>query len=211
MYKLFFKRFIDIICGVLGCLAFAVAFVFVAPIIHFTDKGPVFYNATRRGKNGKNFKMYKFRSMIVNAPDIKNSDGSTYNSDNDPRLTKIGRIMRKTSIDELPQFINVLKGDMSMIGPRPTLANKPFDQVDKSIIKRYDVRPGITGYSQAYFRNSITQQEKFMHDCYYVENLSFMMDIKIILKTIKSVVKSENIFVEQTPATEKKDEVEANK
>ena len=110
MYKLFFKRFIDIICGILGCLAFAVAFVFVAPIIHFTDKGPVFYNATRRGKNGKNFKMYKFRSMIVNAPDIKNSDGSTYNSDNDPRLTKIGRIMRKTSIDELPQFINVLKG-----------------------------------------------------------------------------------------------------
>lgn len=211
MYKLFFKRFIDIICGILGCLAFAVAFVFVAPIIHFTDKGPVFYNATRRGKNGKNFKMYKFRSMIVNAPDIKNSDGSTYNSDNDPRLTKIGRIMRKTSIDELPQFINVLKGDMSMIGPRPTLANKPFDQVDKSIIKRYDVRPGITGYSQAYFRNSITQQEKFMHDCYYVENLSFMMDIKIILKTIKSVVKSENIFVEQTPATEKKEEVEANK
>ncbi len=211
MYKLFFKRFIDIICGILGCLAFAVAFVFVAPIIHFTDKGPVFYNATRRGKNGKNFKMYKFRSMIVNAPDIKNSDGSTYNSDNDPRLTKIGRIMRKTSIDELPQFINVLKGDMSMIGPRPTLANKPFDQVDKSIIKRYDVRPGITGYSQAYFRNSITQQEKFMHDCYYVENLSFMMDIKVILKTIKSVVKSENIFVEQTPATEKKEEVEANK
>ncbi len=210
MYKLFFKRFLDILCGLIGCVGFAVAFVFVAPIIHFTDGGPVFYNAVRRGKDGKSFKMYKFRSMIVNAPDIKNADGSTYNSDNDPRLTKIGRIMRKTSVDELPQFINVLKGDMSMIGPRPTIGKKPLSECDPATIKRYSVRPGITGYSQAYFRNSITQQEKFMHDCYYVENLSFMMDVKIIIQTIKSVVKSENIFVEQ-PAAQEKEKAEANK
>ncbi len=195
MYRLFFKRFIDIICGFIGCIGFAIAFIFVAPVIYFTDKGPVFYNAERRGKNGKTFKMYKFRSMIVNAPDIRNTDGSTYNSNDDPRLTKIGKIMRKTSIDELPQFINVLKGDMSLIGPRPTLAKKPFSECDPKTIKRYDVRPGITGYSQAYFRNSITQEEKFMHDCYYAENLSFVMDIKIIFKTIASVIKSENIYV----------------
>lgn len=201
MYNLFFKRFIDIICGLFGCLAFLVAFIFVAPIIYLTDKGPVFYNAERRGKNGKAFKMYKFRSMIVNAPNIKNADGSTYNGENDPRVTKIGKIMRKTSIDELPQFINVLKGDMSMIGPRPTLATRPFEELDKTYIKRFDVRPGITGYSQAYFRNSITQQEKFKHDCYYVENLSFIMDVKIIFVTAMSVIKRKNIFVEQPTET----------
>ena len=193
MYKLFFKRFIDIVCGLLGCIILAVAFIFVAPIIHFTDKGPVFYNAERRGKNGKNFKMYKFRSMYVNSPNLKNPDGSTYNADDDPRVTKIGKIMRKTSIDELPQFINVLKGDMSMIGPRPTLATKPFSECDPATIKRYDVRPGITGYSQAYFRNSITQQEKFKYDCYYAENVSFVMDVKILFKTAMSVLKRENI------------------
>jgi lipopolysaccharide/colanic/teichoic acid biosynthesis glycosyltransferase len=193
MYKLFFKRFIDIVCGLLGCIIFAVAFIFVAPIIHFTDKGPVFYNAERRGKNGKTFKMYKFRSMYVNSPNLKNADGSTYNSDDDPRVTKIGKIMRKTSVDELPQFINVLKGDMSMIGPRPTLATKPFSECDPETIKRYDVRPGITGYSQAYFRNSITQQEKFKYDCYYAENVSFVMDVKILFKTAMSVLKRENI------------------
>lgn len=213
MYRHFFKRLIDIICGFLGCIGFLIAFIFVAPAIYFTDRGPIFYNAERRGKNGKTFKMYKFRSMMVNAPDIRNADGSTYNSNDDPRVTKIGKLMRKTSIDELPQFINVLKGDMSMIGPRPTLAKKPFSECDPKTIKRYDVRPGITGYSQAYFRNSITQEEKFMHDCFYVENLTFMMDVKIVLKTIASVLKSENVFVEQSLNTkeQEKETVEAGK
>ena len=215
MYRHFFKRLIDIICGLIGCIGFLIAFIFVAPAIYFTDRGPVFYNAERRGKNGKTFKMYKFRSMIVNAPDIRNADGSTFNSSNDPRVTRIGKLMRKTSIDELPQFINVLIGDMSIIGPRPTLAKKPFSECDPKTIKRYDVRPGITGYSQAYFRNSITQEEKFMHDCYYVEHLTFMMDVKVVFKTIASVLKSENVFVEQSLNTKEqpaeKEKVEAGK
>ena len=202
MYRNFGKRAVDIVVGFIGCIFFVIAFVFVAPAIYLTDKGPIFYNATRRGRNGKEFKMYKFRSMRVNSPNLKNSDGSTYNSDNDPRVTKIGRIMRKASIDELPQFINVLIGDMSLIGPRPTLPNKPFSEVEPSTKRRYDVRPGITGYSQAYFRNSITQQEKFEHDCYYVDHVSFMLDIKVFFKTILSVVKRENIYVEQPKATE---------
>ncbi len=193
MYKNYIKRFIDILVGLVGCIGFLVAFIFVAPIIYFTDKGPVFYTADRRGKDGKTFKMYKFRSMYVNSPNLKNPDGSTYNSDDDPRVTKIGKIMRKTSVDELPQFINVLKGDMSLIGPRPTLALKPFSEVDPETIGRYKVRPGITGYSQAYYRNSITQQEKFKYDCYYAENVSFIMDVKIIFKTALSVLKRENI------------------
>lgn len=202
MYKKFGKRTLDIIIGFVGCIFFAIAFIFVAPAIYLTDKGPVFYNATRRGKNGKEFRMYKFRSMYVNSPNLKNADGSTYNSDNDPRVTKIGKIMRKTSVDELPQFINVLIGDMSLIGPRPTLATKPFSEVDPTTKKRYDVRPGITGYSQAYFRNSITQQEKFEQDCYYVENLTFILDIKVFVKTLLSVVKRENIYVEQPKPAE---------
>lgn len=205
MYKIFFKRFIDIIVGLIGCIGFLIAFIFVAPIIHFTDKGPIFYNAERRGRYGKTFKMYKFRSMYVNSPNLKNPDGSTFNSDNDPRVTKIGRIMRKTSIDELPQFINVLKGDMSLIGPRPTLALKPFSEVDPETKARFNVRPGITGYSQAYYRNSITQQEKFKYDCYYAENVTFILDVKILFKTAISVLKRENINT--NPKTEEKVEV----
>lgn len=197
MYKKFGKRLIDIIFGIAGCICFGIAFIFVAPAIYLTDRGPVFYNAKRRGKNGKEFIMYKFRSMKVNSPNLKNADGSTYNSDDDPRVTAIGKLMRKTSVDELPQFINVLKGDMSMIGPRPTLAEKPFEQVEKSTIRRFDVKPGVTGYSQAYFRNSITQQEKFEQDCYYVDNLSFMLDVKIFIRTLLSVLMRKNIYVEK--------------
>ncbi len=207
MYKSYIKRFIDILVGLVGCIGFLIAFIFVAPAIYFTDKGPIFYNAERRGRYGKTFKMYKFRSMYVNSPNLKNPDGSAFNSDNDPRVTKIGKIMRKTSVDELPQFINVLKGDMSLIGPRPTLALKPFSECDPETIGRYSVRPGITGYSQAYYRNSITQQEKFKYDCYYAENVSFMMDVKILLKTVLSVLKRENINT--NPKTEEK--VEAGK
>lgn len=208
MYKLFFKRFIDIICGLVGCIAFLIAFIFVAPIIHFTDKGPVFYNAERRGKGGKTFKMYKFRSMMVNAPDIRSEDGSTYNGENDPRVTKIGKIMRKTSIDELPQFINVLKGDMSMIGPRPKLPRTPLSEMSEERLRRYEVRPGITGYSQAYFRNSATADEKFKHDIYYIENLTFMMDVKILIQTAVSVLKRKNIYNAPDKETKKEEIVQ---
>ena len=121
MYKLFFKRLIDLLLCLIGLPLFAVAYVIFAPIIYFTDKGPVFYNAERIGRNGKLFKMYKFRSMYVDAPDIRLADGSTYNGDDDPRVTSVGRFMRKTSIDELPQFFNVMLGQMSIIGPRPQL------------------------------------------------------------------------------------------
>lgn len=197
MYKNFFKRFFDIIVGLIGCIGFLVAFIFVAPIIHFTDKGPVFYMAERRGKNGKNFKMFKFRSMYVNSPNLLNADGSTYNGDDDPRVTKIGRILRKTSVDELPQFINVLKGDMSLIGPRPNNATKPYEELDEIGKKRLWVRPGITGYNQAYFRNSVTSEEKYKNDCYYVDNVSFMLDLKIIFKTIETVVARKNVYVNQ--------------
>lgn len=193
MYKHFFKRVIDIVLASIAFIGFLLVFIFAAPAIYLTDKGPIFYNAARRGKNGKSFKMYKFRSMYVNSPDIRNADGSTYNGENDPRVTKIGKLMRKTSIDELPQVINVLKGDMSIVGPRPTLAIKPYSEIENK--KRYEVRPGITGYSQAYYRNSITQDEKFSYDEYYVDNVSFWLDVKIVFKTFFGVLAHKNIYV----------------
>lgn len=200
MYNIFFKRFIDIIIG-LCALPFVLLIILIfAPIIYLTDKGPVFYNAVRAGKGYKPFKMFKLRSMYVNSPDIKNPDGSTFNSDNDPRVTPIGRIMRKTSLDEFPQFLNVLNGTMSFIGPRPKLfnPNKSLTGMNKDHRDSYGVKPGITGYAQAYFRNSITNEEKFHWDAYYANRVSFPMDAKIILKTVKSVLMRENINTEQS-------------
>ncbi len=204
MYRHFFKRLIDILMSLIALPFFILIFIVVAPCIYFTDRGPVFYNAERLGKKGKVFKMYKFRSMKVNSPNLLNKDGSTYNGENDPRVTKIGRILRKTSIDEIPQILNVLKGDMSLIGPRAHLTTnyQGYDKLDETRKRRLDVRPGITGYSQAYFRNSITSDKKLENDVYYVEHLSFVFDVKILFKTVASVLKHENVYVAQEMKTE---------
>lgn len=193
MYSKGIKRILDFIIGLMALPFIVVITLIMAPIIYFDDKGPIFYNASRLGRNGKPFKMYKFRSMMVNAPDIRNKDGSTYNGDDDPRVTKVGRFMRKTSIDELPQFLNVLLGDMSLIGPRPD----PLDDMEiytEHQKKKLNVRPGITGYNQAYYRNSVEQNEKFEHDVYYAENISFFLDIKIFLKTIATILTRDNVY-----------------
>ena len=193
----FFKRLFDIILSLIGLPFLLLIMLVVAPLIYFSDRGPVFYNAQRLGKDGKVFKMYKFRSMKVNSPNLKNADGSTYNADDDPRVTKIGRILRKTSIDETPQLLNVLFGHMSFIGPRAHLTTnyKGFDTLDDVHQRRLAVRPGITGYSQAYFRNSITSDKKLENDIYYVEHMSLWLDIKILFQTVRSVLKQENIYV----------------
>ena len=159
MYKNYFKRILDIAIGIIGFPFFLLAFIIIAPIIKVTDGGPIFYNAKRIGKSGKLFKMYKFRSMKVNAPDIRLADGSTFNGADDPRVTKVGRILRATSIDELPQLLNILNGTMSLIGPRPD----PPDWIDKypeDIRVFLSVRPGLTGYCQAYWRNGANGYEK---------------------------------------------------
>lgn len=193
MYVKVGKRAIDFIIGLIALPFILLVTVVIAPLIYFNDKGPIFYNAERLGKNGMPFKMYKFRSMMVNAPDIRNEDGSTYNGDDDPRVTKIGRFIRKTSIDELPQFLNVFLGDMSLIGPRPD----PLDDMDiytKHQKKKLEVKPGITGYNQAYFRNSVEQNEKFENDVYYAEHVSFILDIKIFLKTVAMVLSHNSVY-----------------
>ncbi len=172
--------------------------VIIGPIIYLQDKGPVFYNAPRLGKAGKLFKMYKFRSMKVNAPDLRNTDGSTFNAEDDPRLTKIGKFIRKTSLDETPQLINVIKGDMSIIGPRPDLPEH-MAMYEGDEARKLEIRPGVTGYNQAYFRNTIPWKERIKNDIYYIDNLTIWMDIKVFFKTIVSVLKRKDVFVEQTP------------
>ena len=200
MYRNFFKRILDFLLALLICPFVALVVLVMAPFIYFSDPGPIFYNAKNRvGKDGKFFKMFKLRSMYVNAPDIRNADGSTFNGDNDPRVTKIGRFMRKTSIDELPQLFNVLTGDMSFVGPRPTVSSKPLilNDLEPTVRKRYSVYPGITGYSQAYFRNSITQEEKFIQDAYYADHVSFILDMKIIFQTAIAVIQRKNIYIKK--------------
>lgn len=194
MYKKFFKRLIDIIVALCLLPFVLIIGIFVGLFIWLEDRGSVFYLAPRRGTNGKIFKMYKFRSMKMNAPDIRNADNSTYNAPDDPRITKVGKLLRKTSIDELPQLLNVLIGDMSLIGPRPITVNKPLSEYDEKRKVRLEVRPGITGYSQAYFRNSITSEEKLEKDAWYARNVSFILDMKIALATVKSVLFRSNIY-----------------
>ena len=203
MYKKFIKRFIDILIVVIASPFLGLSICIFGPIIYFTDKGPIFYNAERLGLNGKSFKMLKFRSMKVNAPDIRNADGSTYNGDDDPRVTKIGRFMRSNSIDELPQFINVLFGDMSLIGPRPDPLSDMEIYTEEQKTK-LNVRPGITGYNQAYYRNSVMQDEKFEHDVYYANNISFGLDVKIFFKTIATVLGHKNVYNDISAPTEEK-------
>lgn len=200
MYKKFFKRFIDICIGVVALPLVLFVIMIFAPIIYLTDKGPVFYNVNRAGKDYKPFKMYKLRSMYVNSPDLKNPDGSTYNSDDDPRVTPIGRFLRKTSLDEFPQFLNVLQGDISFIGPRPKLylPEKYPNGLPEYMKSSFMVKPGVTGYAQAYFRNSITNEEKYRYDTYYAENISFIMDVKIIYHTFLSVITRKNINTAQS-------------
>lgn len=192
MYK-YIKCFLDYIIS----FAFLPVFFFITLIlfiiVKIEDNGPVFYIDKRLGYKGQEFKMIKFRSMKVNAPDIRLEDGSTYNSNEDPRQTKIGRLLRKSSLDELPQILNVLLGQMSIIGPRPDTVDQyvKYSEQDK---KRLRVKPGITGYSQAYFRNSINSTEKIRNDVFYSENISFFLDLKIFFRTIKIIIKRDQIY-----------------
>ena len=164
--------------------------------IHLEDKGPVFYNAPRVGKDGREFTMYKLRSMRVNAPDLVMEDGSTYNGADDPRMTRVGALLRQTSLDEIPQFLNVLKGEMSVVGPRPDLRRETeLYRGDEGL--KLTVKPGVTGYAAVYGRNSLPWHDRLALDVYYVNNLSFPLDAKVFLKTFSAVFAQEGIYVEQ--------------
>ena len=193
MYKHFFKRLIDFIIALVFLPFLLVIIIVVAPIIYFDDPGPVFYPSRRAGYKGKIFGMLKFRSMKVDAPDIRNADGSTFNSEDDPRQTRVGKILRKTSIDELPQFLNVLVGQMALIGPRPVLESQlaSFTEEEKG---KLDVLPGITGYTQAYHRNQLPTHEERMQDAWYAQHVSLGLDVKIFFKTIETVIHPSRVY-----------------
>lgn len=186
------KRLFDLVCSVILLIPIGIIIAVSAIFIKAEDGGPVFYMAERTGRFGKPFKMFKLRSMKVNAPDIRLADGSTYNGDDDPRVTRFGKFARKTSIDELPQVINILKGDMSFIGPRPDTPMYLDKYTDEERIV-LTVRPGITGYNQAINRNSVLTKEKLKNDIYYVQHLSIWFDIKIIIMTVVTVLSHKNI------------------
>jgi undecaprenyl phosphate N,N'-diacetylbacillosamine 1-phosphate transferase len=214
MYKKYFKRIFDLILSLIALPFWFIILIIVGPIIYFQDKGPIFYNAPRLGKDGEIFKMYKFRSMKVNAPNIRNEDGSTFNSEDDPRLTKIGKFIRKTSLDETPQLLNIIKGDMSIIGPRPDLPEHRL-LYEGNEERKLEVRPGVSGYNQAYYRNTVPWKERIQHDIYYIDHLSLWLDVKIFFKSAVSVLKREDIYVVPANSMEMaasiEDHVEADK
>ena len=207
MYERIFKRIIDFLLALIILPVFLIFYIVIGLFIKLEDVGPIIYTQRRLGKNGKIFNIKKFRSMKINAPDIRNNDGSTFNSVDDPRLTKIGKFIRKLSIDEIPQIINVLMGDMSFIGPRPDLEDH-FRLYTKNEKNKLNVLPGVTGYNQVYHRNSIEWKERIKNDLYYVNNISFVLDLKIFVKTIVVILLKRRIYsCEQV----RKEEMKMNK
>lgn len=202
LYKIT-KRAIDIIGAIIGIILLipTIILVYIARKILKEDQGPLFYKQLRYGKNGKIFKLYKFRSMCINADkklkeyldnneDAKNEFEKTHKLQKDPRITKLGNFLRKTSLDELPQMINILKGEMSFVGPRPVISEE-VEEYGVNKDKFLSVTPGLTGYWQVNGRSNTTYEERMLMELYYVENCSLWLDTKIFFKTFITIFKKE--------------------
>lgn len=184
------KRIIDILLSLMGLIILSPIFIIVAIMIKIESNGPIIFSQYRVGYKGKKFKMYKFRSMVADAEEKKKNlisenevTGPMFKMKNDPRITKVGRVIRKTSIDELPQLFNVIKGDMSLVGPRPSLPSE-VEQFPEWAYRRLDVKPGLTCFWQVSGRNNIEFDEWMRLDIKYVEERSFWIDMKLIFKTV---------------------------
>ena len=192
----FVKRIIDIIISGIGLIICLPIFILIAIIIKIDSKGPVFFKHKRIGKHGKKLEIYKFRTMIDNAEEAmkyfteeqKKEFKENFKLENDPRVTRVGKILRKTSLDELPQIINILKGEMSIIGPRPIVKNE-LEKYGKNQERFLSVAPGLTGYWAANGRSDVSYEERMALELYYVDNRSLLLDLKIFLKTIGSVLR----------------------
>lgn len=192
------KRFFDFILSLIGLIILSPVFLLIAIAIKLTSKGPVFFKHKRIGKNGKTIGVYKFRSMVINAeellkqftPEQKAEYEKNFKLDNDPRITKVGNFLRKSSLDELPQLINILIGNMSIVGPRP-IVTKELEKYGKNKDKFLSVTPGLTGFWQASGRSDIEYDERIKMELYYVDHCSLWLDFKIILKTFVAVIKKE--------------------
>lgn len=189
MYKHFFKRLLDIIYSLGFILCFWWLYIIVAILVKKKLGSPVLFKQQRPGLNGKVFTMYKFRSMT----DAKDKDGKLLSDEE--RLPRFGQLLRATSLDEIPEFFNILKGDMSLVGPRPLLVQY-LERYNERQARRHEVRPGITGWAQVNGRNAISWEQKFEYDVEYVEKCSFFLDIKIIIMTIKKIFIREGISQE---------------
>ena len=195
MYKYFFKRFLDWFAACLGLLLLSPIFIIATIGLYIANQGKPFFFQLRPGLNGKIFKIIKFKTMN----DKKDNLGNLLSDEQ--RLTKIGKFVRKTSLDEIPQLLNVIKGEMSLVGPRPLLPEYLllFNAIQA---RRHEVKPGITGWAQVNGRNAISWQQKFEYDVWYVDNVSFLVDVKILFFTVKKVFISEGINMEGQVTTE---------
>ncbi|WP_313346652.1 sugar transferase [Sedimentibacter sp.] len=189
MYQQFFKRFIDVTASGIGLILLSPIFLIVIILIKIDSNGSALFTQKRVGKEGKEFKIFKFRTMLT-FEDSFYPDGSRI--ENYDRITKVGNILRKTSIDELPQLINIFIGNMSIVGPRPTLSYQ-VEKYDDNQVIRLKAKPGLTGLAQVNGRNSLSWEQKIQYDIDYVDNITFLNDLKIILKTFVVVFKSEKI------------------
>lgn len=196
MYRNLFKRILDFVCSLIGFIILLPIFLFLTIFLAIANNGKPFFFQQRPGKNNKIFEVVKFRTMN----DKKDAQGNLL-SDKD-RLTSLGRFIRKTSLDEIPQLINVIKGDMSLVGPRPLLLEY-LPLYNEQQIRRHEVRPGITGWAQINGRNAISWKDKFELDVWYVDNISISLDIRILLQTILKVFKSEGISSDTSLTMEK--------
>lgn len=200
LFYIAFKRIFDIVCTSIGLILISPVFIITAILIKLDSKGPIFFSQERIGKDGKSFKFWKFRSMCTDAEEMKErlmkyneAQGPIFKMKDDPRITKIGKFIRRYSIDELPQLYNVLCGDMSLVGPRPPVP-KEVAQYEKWHNRRFEVTPGITGLWQVSGRSNLTFTEMVKLDIYYIENWSLWLDIKILLKTIVVVFKKDGAY-----------------
>lgn len=193
-YQQAIKRLVDLILSAFGLALSSPLFLLIALFIRLDSRGPALFRQTRVGKDGKPFTCYKFRTMYVDAPDIRNPDGSTYNAEDDPRLTRVGHLLRKTTLDEMPQLMNVLKGEMSIVGPRPDLPDQVRFYSERHK-KRFLVKPGMTGWAWIHGRNSIPWELRQKLDVEYVENYSLWLDFQILLRTIPMVLLAKGVYV----------------
>ena len=184
---MYIKRIMDIVLSIIGLIILSPILLITSVAIKIDSKGPVIFKQDRIGKDGKVFKIYKFRSMVVGA---EKKGSGVYSGKNDSRVTKIGKLIRATSIDELPQLLNILKGEMSFIGPRPVLTYHPwkYEEYTKEQLKRFDVRPGVTGLAQINGRKQVEWNKRIQYDVEYAEKVSFILDFKIFFKTIINVL-----------------------
>ncbi len=202
--NLFLKRIIDLFGSLIGLIILSPLLLAIAFAIKLTSKGPILFKQERLGRNGKVFKILKFRTMVVNAENI--GDGLTLKSESDSRITKVGRILRKTSLDDLPHLLNVLAGEMSLVGPRPPVTYHPYGGYDNYpdwAKRRFSMKPGITGLAQVTVRNSVTWDERIVVDNEYIDRFNIWFDIKILFKTLLKIFKSESIYLKKNQKEKK--------